>query len=261
MTEEHPRPRIVAVFGGNEVPKDVVELAHWVGTRLAARGFIVLAGGKMNCDEKAQKEVKYAAICSTAPDGRWIGVLNQRPNGPCEVKPDRNGMVVSPRMADQRNFLEASLCDAAVVLKGGDGTVSEAVSVLCLGKPVLLVGDTWREDRPELYQMFTTRNLARKQKKALVESARKRMNRKGGPISGLIQQRITPAKLRVSEYCRFQPTIDLEGRQAIDIWLTSLEQLPQTGEFPVLVMCKQAKPNYDDWLYKRGIGRPSTPPG
>ena len=124
--------RIVAVFGGNKVPNDVIELVHWVGAKMAARGFIVLTGGMMRCDDKAQKKVKYAAICSTAPDGRWIGVLNQRPNGPCGAKPERNGIVASPRMDDQRNFLEASLCDAAVALKGGDGTVSEAVSVLCL---------------------------------------------------------------------------------------------------------------------------------
>ena len=259
MTQTHQQPRIVAVFVGNEVPEDVIELVHWVGAKMAGRGFIVLAGGMMRCDDKAQKKVKYAAICSTAPNGRWIGVLNQRTNGLCEAKPDRYGIVVSPRMADQRNFLEASLCDAAVVLKGGDGTVSEAVSALCLGKPVLLVGDTWKKDRPELYQLFSKRNLAWNQKEILVESARKRMNRNGGPISDQIKQHVVPAELRVSEYCRFQSTIDLVGRQAIDSWLADLEAVPQTGEFPVMAVCGQAKQDYDGWLNEQGIRRPSNP--
>ena len=70
MTQTHQQPRIVAVFGGNEVPEDVIELVHWVGAKMAGRGFIVLACGMMRCDDKAQKKVKYAAICSTAPDGR-----------------------------------------------------------------------------------------------------------------------------------------------------------------------------------------------
>jgi hypothetical protein len=60
-----------------------------------------------------------------------------------------------------------------------------------------------------------------------------------------------PAELRVSDYCRFQPTIDLMGRQAIDSWLADLEAVPQTGEFPVLAVCEQAKLDYDDWLDKR----------
>jgi predicted Rossmann-fold nucleotide-binding protein len=49
-------------------------------------------------------------------------------------------MVVHPAMGEQRNFFEALLCDAAVVLPGGSGAISEAVSMLCLGKPVLLGG-------------------------------------------------------------------------------------------------------------------------
>jgi predicted Rossmann-fold nucleotide-binding protein len=57
-------------------------------------------------------------------------------------------------MGHQRNFLEALLCDAAVVFEGKEGTISEAVGTLCLGKPVLLWANGWTEDRPATYQLL-----------------------------------------------------------------------------------------------------------
>jgi uncharacterized protein (TIGR00725 family) len=262
MTEPPGRPTIVALFGGNRVPDEVLDAARWIGGQIAAHGFIVMTGG----EGKTLERVKEVAIDGAGPDGPWIGVLNNS-GGTAGVRAVGRGLVVSPQMADQRNFLEGSLCDAAVVLPGEEGTVSEAVSSLCLGKPVLLVGATWKErvrsggfpkGCPKLYQLFTTRELTDDQKSTLVKAALDKLEPDCGPMGDRIRESVVPEKLRVSEHSDFVHTTAPAGYGDIARWLAGLRSVPQTGRFPDLgadERQRQMKPGYISWLGAQGTAR------
>lgn len=134
----HRGPRVVAVFGGNRVPAEVGEVARRTARRIAGAGGVVLSGGAGSSSRNVKDEANAAARAA----GRWVAVLNStgRPRG---CSPEDAGLVLRPEIGDQRNLLEASLCDACVVLAegAGGGTLSELVAALCLGRPVLLLGD------------------------------------------------------------------------------------------------------------------------
>jgi uncharacterized protein (TIGR00725 family) len=270
------RPVIVAVFGSSkDVPQEVMTLAKCVGSKIADQGFVVLTGGTMKA-QKDPKTVKDAALKGAAPDGHWIGVLKKGKfpdresgdNSPDFRSEDKGGVVCSD-MGHQRNLLEAWLCDAAIVLKGTEGTISEAVSTLCLGKPVLLAGITWQEggsapNRPvtnvqnALYQLFSTRNLAEDQKSSLVETAlgRLREGNENGPMRHLITATVQSGKVQFPERgCFVQAASPEEACKTIASWLTELQALPRTGEFPSLgARYDQVKANYDEWLMQ--LSRP-----
>ena len=59
-----------------------------------------------------------------------------------------HGFQIEVNLGHKRNYLEAVMCDAAVVLRGEKGTASELASALSLGRPVVIVGtvcgDTWK---------------------------------------------------------------------------------------------------------------------
>lgn len=261
MTEPPGRPTIVALFGGNDVPDEVLAAARWIGRQIAADG-VVLTGG----EGTTLQRVKEVAIDGAGPDGTWIGVLNNS-GGTAGIKAVGRGLVVSPQMADQRNFLEASLCDAAIVLPGEKGTVSEAVCSLCLGKPVLLVGATWKERRPsgdfpkgcpELYQLFTTRELTDDQKSTLIKAALDKLKPDRGPMGDRIRESVVPEKLRVSEHCDFVRSTAPAGYGDIARWLAGLRSVPQTGRFPDLgadERQRQMKLGYESWLRAQATAR------
>jgi uncharacterized protein (TIGR00725 family) len=277
MNQINRRPVIVAVFGGSKnVPQEILTLAACVGSEIAAQGFVILTGGTMKA-QKPPKTVKDAALKGAARDGYWIGVLKNgripdlKPDGYCpDFKSEGKGGVVYSDMGHQRNLLEAWLCDAAIVLKGAEGTISEAVSALCLGKPVLLAGSTWTEDcsasnrlvinaQNALYQLFNTGNLAEDQKSSLVEITLGRLKEgnEDGVMKHLITSTVQSDKVQFREHSCFAPkTGPEEAFQAIAGWLTELQALPRTGEFPHLGgKCDGVKENYDEWL--RQLSRPA----
>jgi predicted Rossmann-fold nucleotide-binding protein len=207
VTKTKSRPMTVAVFGGSsEVPEEVLELAHCVGSKISAAEFVILTGGRL--DESAppasvesipQESVKDAALLGAAPAGHWIGVLKGS-NCP-GFQREGKGSVIFSHMDHQRNFLEASLCDAAIVLEGGIGTISEAVSAISLGKPVLLAGTVWAKKCPALHQLFEVRNLADNSEDILFKKARKRLGEKTDKCSmrDLIEQALKPGSIQLHE--------------------------------------------------------------
>jgi uncharacterized protein (TIGR00725 family) len=129
---------IVAVFGGNDAT--ALERAKALGAEIASKRLILLTGG---IGPKASG-VKGAAICG-AKDSPWIGVDR---TGTVRASEQRSGIVISTDLDNKRNYLEASLCDAAVCLHGGDGTVSEAAFALSLQRPVAFWDDAWVDELP-----------------------------------------------------------------------------------------------------------------
>jgi predicted Rossmann-fold nucleotide-binding protein len=127
---------IVAVFGGND--PDLAEPANLLGAAIAARPLILLTGGLGPEDSG----VKGAAI-SGANNSLWIGVDR---SGHVGANAQGKGIVISTDLGHKRNYLEASLCDAAICLKGGNGTVSEATFALSLQRPVAFWGDAWNTE-------------------------------------------------------------------------------------------------------------------
>jgi len=261
------RPVIVAVFGSStNVPTEILGLATCTGSKIAAQGFVVLTGGTM--EEEPAQAVKDAALKGATPDSDWIGVLqdgncrDSNHDGNCaDFKPDDKGRIIYTDMGHQRNFLEALLCDAAVVFAGKEGTISEAVSTLCLGRPVLLCANGWTEDRlathqlleiqRALYRLFETQELTEKQKGDLVQATIHRLERgnQNGPLKDRITATVKPERIQLSEHSGLVPVTDPEPCQTIADWLTDLDTFPRTGEFPDLGgKYAQIKMKYDEWL-------------
>jgi uncharacterized protein (TIGR00725 family) len=250
MTDAEERRKIVAVFGGNKVSEEVIALARWTGGEIADCGFIVLTGGRGSDPTKSvSKKVKDAAIdgARTRTHGRWIGVLNNTGGKP-SVEFTNSSLIISPQMASQRNFLEANLCDASVVFEGGSGTLSEAVSMLCLGKPVLRVEAKSSGSR-SLHQLFKTKELPAKEASELVNTARRKLSLDGGPMKDLIEQTVVSANLRsLPAHSGFVSTTSQEIHQAMQRWLESLRSLTNTGAFPELERYADVKRCYDGYL-------------
>ena len=147
--------RIIGVFGGETKESrrcNVLESAEAFGRIIAAKGHITMTGG-------TDAEPDTSLPCTGVPKSvalrgasgyPWIGVAPDEPPIPEIDERSRavpNGMtcVVYTSMGNRRNYLEACLCDAAIVVEGGNGTVSEAASCLALGRPIVFIGDYWRE--------------------------------------------------------------------------------------------------------------------
>jgi hypothetical protein len=132
--------RIIAVFGPTErktgpaVPGELLRAARDAGARIAAAGHILLTGG----DRPGDKSVKDVAIAG-AGGGPWAGVLK----GGVHAPPP---WVIGSGLEDQRNFLEALMCDAAIAFpSSGPGTRAEVACAFALQRPVAFVGeDRWR---------------------------------------------------------------------------------------------------------------------
>ena len=253
MTGADSRPMIIAVFGGSfgdsaEVPQAVLDLARCAGSTIAAKGLIILTGGRLKKRERLDA-VKDAALLGAEPDGHWIGVLKEG-RSPAFERDDKGGVIFS-HMGHQRNFLEARLCDAAVVLMGGEGTISEAVSTICLGKPVLLAGASWIERWPALDQLFKKRALAPSLETELftITRAELRVDKPNGPMKKLIEEALQPGSSRLHERSRLVAVGDVQACPAIADWLAEIRGLPRKGEFPPLSkQYDRVRTDYRNWI-------------
>ena len=124
---------IIAVFGSDDA--DAVTLAKDIGRSIAAEEQIVLTGGT----RAGSRRVKESAIAG-AGSSPWIGVARGKAVDASETG---SGFVILTDLDHKRNYLEACLCDAAIGLAGGPGTLSEVTFSLSLQRPVALVGHGW----------------------------------------------------------------------------------------------------------------------
>jgi uncharacterized protein (TIGR00730 family) len=134
-------PKVVTIFGSSkpQVGEPDYQLAHRVGTLLAAAGFAVCNGGYGGTMEAAARGAKEAG-------GSTIGVTMEF------VRPQANQWIdktiVVKTLVDRLMKL-IELGDAYVVLRGGTGTLLELAAVWELmnkrvikSRPVV-VGDFW----------------------------------------------------------------------------------------------------------------------
>lgn len=120
----------------------VLNCANALGREIALRNQILLTGGIA----AGSRTVKGCAIAGA--DGfPWIGVDSYGQPGTrwSYADPPSVGFLIRSGLGAKRNYLEASLCDAAIALEGAEGTTSEVTCALSIGRPVVLVGHTWEK--------------------------------------------------------------------------------------------------------------------
>jgi hypothetical protein len=125
------RKPIVGVMGGSRVPPDVEERAERLGQAIAARGWLLLNGGR-NCGVMAA-----SARGARNAGGMTIGILpDQNTNN---ATPDLDIAIVTG-IGDARNLVNVLSSTVVVAMLGGTGTASEVALALKHGKRVILFG-------------------------------------------------------------------------------------------------------------------------
>ena len=125
------RKAVVGVMGGASVDRQVEQMAHRLGELIAARGWVLLNGGR-------DAGVMAASAKGAAKaGGTVIGIL-----------PDTDARSASPHLdfavvtglGDARNLVNVLSSDVIIACPGAAGTLSEVALALKNGKRVILVG-------------------------------------------------------------------------------------------------------------------------
>jgi uncharacterized protein (TIGR00725 family) len=130
----------VSVVGAGEADDGALAAAEAVGRELAARGALVVCGGRGGVMEAACRGAQGAG-------GITVGLL-----------PDEDRRLANPHltvsvptgMGELRNGLVARAGDAVIAVAGEFGTLSEIGFALKLGRPVIGLG-TWRLARGDVF--------------------------------------------------------------------------------------------------------------
>ena len=137
----------ITVFGGSspKVGEPAYEAARWFGSQLAERGFTVVSGGYIGTMEAVSRGANEAG-------GHVIGITCDEIEAwrPIKANPWVLEEIRFPTLR-QRLYGLIDLCDGAVALPGGIGTLAE-ISVLwsqlqtgaSQPRPFVLVGSGWR---------------------------------------------------------------------------------------------------------------------
>ncbi len=122
-----PRAPVIAVVGAGEAPDEVLELARQAGAEIAARGAVLVCGGRGGIMAAAARGARERG-------GHTIGVLPGYDAG--EANPDIE-FAVATGMGQARNAIVVATADAVIAMRGEGGTLSEIGLALKLGRPVV----------------------------------------------------------------------------------------------------------------------------
>jgi predicted Rossmann-fold nucleotide-binding protein len=235
--------RIIAVFGGSKAEEDILALAENLGRAIAEEKQILLTGGT----GPDRDSVKNRAICGVG-SSPWVGV-DRKKQAPAEwSRKSERGFVVTSDLDHKRNYLEALMCDAAIVLEGEQGTRSEVTSSLSLQRPVAFVGDHWKDvcvgldaDRSRTLDSLLDVTLARFAESLgdnhALDSRLTREELRDG-LSGELRYKCFGSEARATDIVRWIESVLPDG-----------EEFP--GTFPVEVHEAVATP-YEEWLIVHG---------
>ncbi len=126
---------VIGVMGAAVCDGATAALARAVGRGIAARGAVLLTGGRTGVMEEASRGAREAG-------GITVGVL---PGARAEESPP-NPYVDVPLftgLGEARNWVNVCASDALIAVGGGFGTLSEIALALKAQKPVVLLG-SWR---------------------------------------------------------------------------------------------------------------------
>jgi uncharacterized protein (TIGR00725 family) len=142
-------PRYVSVIGASRASAELAAKAEELGELLAARGLIVVCGGREGVMEAVARGVKKGG-------GVSIGIL---PEGDRRrAAPDITYTVCSA-IGHARNLSVVASGDVVIALGGAWGTLSEIGLARSLGRPVVLL-DTWQIAPPEGGQLDGVRRAS-----------------------------------------------------------------------------------------------------
>ena len=131
-------PRYVSVIGASRASAELAAKAEELGELLAARGLIVVCGGREGVMEAVARGVRRGG-------GVSIGIL---PEGDrLRAAPDLTYTVCSA-IGYARNLSVVASGDVVIAVGGAWGTLSEIGLARSIGRPVVLL-DTWQVEPPE----------------------------------------------------------------------------------------------------------------
>lgn len=239
MTRASPR-RIVAVFGGS-VPTAILTLAEEIGREIGRRGEILLTGGEGPGAVDPQTVKNRAINGAVSASSPWIGIARKR-HSKGYPKPPFGFQIESP-LDHRRNYLEALMCDTAIVLMGDTGTRSELGCALALRKPVVLVGEKWRPIHEGL------RGTPEATLAQLATDTNTKFGNAADPALGYDPSALASALARIDQRPAFEWQADDASAAAIvDAALREVpDQLTLTGRFPAALDATAAA-NYVAWL-------------
>ena len=132
------RPTYVSVIGASRASAEVAAKAEELGELLAARGCVVLCGGRDGVMDAVARGAKRNG-------GVSIGILPEADRR--RAAPDLAYTVCSA-MGYARNLSVVASGDVVIAVGGAWGTLSEIALARNVGKPVILL-DTWEMSPPE----------------------------------------------------------------------------------------------------------------
>jgi predicted Rossmann-fold nucleotide-binding protein len=239
--------RIIAVFGGS-TEDSVLSFAEGLGRTVAQTKQILLTGGT----GPARDSVKGCAIFGADPSP-WIGVDRKTAPGAFHSKDPRYSFSICSDLDHKRNYLEALMCDAAIGLKGGNGTISEVTSALSLQRPVALVGDHWKEKK---WDLDTSRPQALDSLAAITAD---KFNTSGGnnhELDTYLSKEAIRSRLNDS-LCYKYFNSDATAASVVD-WIMSALPAGENflGIFPLIESHKTVRDAYYEWLKEYAFASP-----
>ena len=132
------RPTYVSVIGASRASAEVAAKAAELGELLAARGCVVVCGGRDGVMDAVARGAKRNG-------GVSIGILPEADR--LRAAPDLTYTVCSA-MGYARNLSVVASGDVVIAVGGAWGTLSEIALARNVGKPVILL-DTWEMSPPE----------------------------------------------------------------------------------------------------------------
>jgi uncharacterized protein (TIGR00725 family) len=137
---------VIGVMGPGECDADLAEQARAVGAGVAARGAVLLCGGRGGV-------MAAAAAGARAAGGLTIGVL---PGASAEATPPNADIDVAlfTGLGEARNWINVCASDAVIAVGGGWGTLSEIALAVKRGRPVVALR-SWPLEAPEIQRAET----------------------------------------------------------------------------------------------------------
>jgi uncharacterized protein (TIGR00725 family) len=123
---------VVGVMGSGRDPgPEVMAAAETLGRLIAARGWVLLNGGR------AAGVMEASARGAAAEGGFVIGVL---PGEDLDGASEHLSIAVRTGIGHARNVVNVLSSDVVIAMAGGAGTLSEVAHALQAGKTVILLG-------------------------------------------------------------------------------------------------------------------------
>ena len=126
---------IIGVMGGGECDGRQAALAEEVGRLVAARGAVLLTGGRGGVMEAAARGARKAG-------GLTIGILKGASRAEARPNPDID-VALRTGLGEARNYLNVTASDALIAIGGEWGTLSEVAIARKLRKPVVMLAPTF----------------------------------------------------------------------------------------------------------------------